>query len=468
MSLSFNGLGSGIAVSDIVTALVSAEQTPFESRLNIKESTLTTDISAVGALKSALQKVQESMAALGEEDNYQKRTTSGSDSFISLSSNKEAQPGSYSVKVNNLATEHKIMSEAFGADDAVGEGTMTLSSGDNSFDIDISSTATLAEVRDAINDSKDNDNINATIITDDTGQHLVFSAKNTGIENEIKIEVNDADADNTDTNGLSRLAFDSAGVQNVNEIIKAEDASITIDGTLTVSSASNTFADVIDGITITAKKAQDVDDDLSTLSVTENNNNISAGLNGFIESYNELLELSNNLGASGEDGVGVMAGDSLLRGVMSKLRQQLTGTTDLDNGNSLSLSQLGVSTDRYGVLSLDTDRLNDAINDDVDLVQQFFLGDEDNDEDGFAYSFDEFMSFYTDSDGLIENRIDSKKDQLLDIDDERISFARKMQALETRLFAQYNSMDLLVANLNATSNYVQAQLENMPGVVKSN
>jgi flagellar hook-associated protein 2 len=41
-----------------------------------------------------------------------------------------------------------------------------------------------------------------------------------------------------------------------------------------------------------------------------------------------------------------------------------------------------------------------------------------------------------------------------------------MQSLESRLLSQYNSMDLLVANLNATSDYLQSQLDNMPGVVR--
>ena len=241
MSISFNGLGSGLAVSDIVDALVNAEQAPAEARLDTKETNLTTDISAVGALKSALEKVQDSMANLGDVDNYQKREISGEDDFISLTSDKNAQPGSYSVKVNNLATEHKILSQAFNSETAVGEGTMTLTSGENSFDIEVSDTATLSEIRDAINDSVDNDSVNATIITDDEGQHLVFSAKNSGAENEIKIEVNDADGDNINNNGLSRLAFDpSAGIENSEEVIQATDASITIDGRLTVSSSSNT------------------------------------------------------------------------------------------------------------------------------------------------------------------------------------------------------------------------------------
>ena len=467
MSISFNGLGSGLAVSDIVDALVNAEQAPAEARLNTQESTLTTDISAVGALKSALQQVQTAMEALGDADNYQKRSTSGSDTFVQLSADEDAQPGGYSVEVNNLATEHKILSEAFDADAAVGEGTMTFSSGENSFDIEVSDTATLSEIRDAINDSSDNDSINATIITDDTGQHLVLAAKNSGLENEIKVEVTDIDGNNTDTNGLSRLAFDSAGVQNASEIIAATDASITIDGSLTVSSSSNTFTDVIDGITITAKKAHAEDDDVSNITITENNSNIEAGLASFIESYNELLELSNNLGASSEDAAGVMAGDSLLRGVMSKLREQITDSVDLGNGNSLSLSQLGVEADRYGVLTLNTETLNEKIDEDVDLVQQFFVGT-DEDEGGFAQSFDELMSFFTDSDGIIQNRIDSKTNQLEDIDEQRESLTSKMESLSDRLYAQYNAMDLLVASLNSTSSYVQAQLENMPGVVSNN
>ncbi|MEI8622214.1 flagellar filament capping protein FliD [Pseudoalteromonas sp. B129b] len=465
MSITFNGLGSGLAVSDIVDALVNAEQAPAEARLNTTESKLTTDISAVGALKSALQQVQTAMEALGDADNYQKRSTSGSDTFVQLSADEDAQPGGYSVEVNNLATEHKILSEAFDADVAVGEGTMTLSSGENSFDVEVSDTATLSEIRDAINDSSDNDSINATIITDDTGQHLVLAAKNSGLENEIKVEVTDIDGNNTDTNGLSRLSFDSAGVQNASEIIAATDASITIDGSLTVSSSSNTFTDVIDGITITAKKAHDTDDDVSNITITENNSNIEAGLTSFIESYNELLELSNNLGASSDDGAGVMAGDSLLRGVMSKLREQITDSVDLGDGNSLSLSRLGVETDRYGVLTLNTETLDEQIDADVNLVQQFFVG---NDDDGFAQSFDELMSFYTDSDGIIQNRIDSKTNQLDDIDDQRVSLASKMESLSSRLYAQYNAMDLLVASLNNTSSYVQAQLENMPGVVRDN
>ena len=473
MSITFNGLGSGLAVADIVDALVNAEQAPAESRLNTTESKLTTDISAVGALKSALENVQTSMEALGDSDNYQKRTASGNDDFISISSDKEAQPGSYNVKVDALAQVHKLSSPAFAADEAIGAGVITIGSGTNSFSTVLSATNTLEDLRDQINNgpftgNDSNDSVVATIVTSDTGQHLVLTSKETGEDNAITISVQDDDGNNTDTGGLSRLAYDVSDADpanhttNLTEVNAAQNAQITIDGALTVSSNTNEFSNVIDGVDINVKKLHDIDDDISDISVTENNNNIKTGLNSFISSYNELLELSNTLGASGEDGVGVMAGDSLLRGVMSKLRDTITDSVNV-GGSSLSLSQLGVTTDRYGVLSLDSDTLNDQIKSDVSLVQQFFVGSND---DGFAQSFDDLVSFYTDSDGIIQNRIDSKTNQLDDLDDQRESLTSKMESLSARLYSQYNAMDLLVASLNNTSSYVQAQLENMPGVVR--
>ncbi|MDO7085072.1 flagellar filament capping protein FliD [Pseudocolwellia sp. AS88] len=469
--LSFTGIGSGLAVSDIVDALVGAERTPFESRLNTQEAKYTTDISAVGALKSAVETVQASIESLSDADNYQQRTASGSDSYLSLTSTKDAEVGSYSIKVDALASEHKLSSAAFTETDALGEGTLTFASGENSFDIVASDTDTLSDIRDAINDSADNESIIATIVTGVDGQHLVLASKETGLESAITITVDDtSDSNNTDNTGLSRLAYQPDSLEpnfatNMTEVIAASDAQITLDGSIIATSSTNTFTEVIDGIDVTVKKAHDEDDDNSNISISENNSNIASGLNSFIESYNELLELSNNLGSSSADGVGVMAGDSLLRGLMSKLRSQLSTSFSSGEDSSSSLSQLGVRTDRYGVLSLDSEDLNTFIDENVDGIQEFFVGTDS--EPGFAASMDTLMSFYTDSGGLIQSRIDSRTGQLERIDEDRLSFELKMDNLESRLLAQYNAMDLLVANLNSTSSYVQAQLDNMPGVVRS-
>lgn len=575
--ISFTGLGSGLQVSEIVDALVNAERVPYESQLATQQGSFTTDISAVGALKSALEAVTASFESLGDIDEYQTRTASGRDDFIGISTDKEAEIGNYSIEVTALASAHKLMSAGIDSEEAVGEGTLTIESGSNSFDIDVSDAATLSEIRDAINDSADNDTVSATIITDTTGQRLVLNSKETGLDNAIKVTVDDvSDGNNTDATGLSRLAFDasntvtsangfaetdtvgsgtltfnsddndftvtigatdtlsdimetinssssndsviasiandgtsdylvftsresgsenaitvtatdddgndldgsgisqfatanmvaSANVNNMTETGAAQDAKITIDGTVLVSSSTNEFNDVIDGVDITAKKVHDADDDISQLSIAEDNSNVATGMNTFIESFNALVALSDQLGQSSEDGVGALAGDSLLRGVMTKMRSQFNEEFDTGNNTSLTLAQLGITTELDGTLSFDQDTLDDLIDEDPDRIQNFFLG-EDGDN-GFVSNMEEFVGFYTDSDGIIQQRIDGKNTQIDKLESDYEAFQLKMDSLESRLFSQYNAMDLLVSQLNSTSTYIQAQLENMPGVVSDN
>lgn len=475
--LTFTGIGSGLQVSEIVSAIVGAETAPYVSRSNKQQAEITTDISAVGALKSALENLTESITGLADADNFQLRTAQGSDGFVSLNASKDAQIGNYSVKVDALAQSHKLSSGAFAVGETIsdGIGMVTIEVGSNSFSTMLSPTNTLEDLRDQINEgplvgSDENDSVIATIITGDDGQHLVLTSKETGLSNSIKVTVQDGDGNDTDNVGLSRLAYDVSDpdplnhINNLSEVTKALDAQITIDGTLVVTNGTNEFKDVIDGVDVTVKKQHGVDDDDSKINVSENNSNIQPGLETFVESYNELQKLSKQLGVAGESGNGPLAGDSLLRGVMGKLRQELSNSFDTGNGNTLSLSEIGLESDRYGVLSLDTEKLDKAIESDISGVQQLFVGTDST--DGFASSIKELTSFYTDADGLIQTRIDSRTAQLDRLDDDRVAFGLRMESLEARLYSQYNAMDLIVANLTATGSYITAQLDNMPGVVR--
>ncbi|WDE00482.1 flagellar filament capping protein FliD [Thalassomonas actiniarum] len=472
--ISFPGVGSGLQVSEIVTAIVNAEKVPYQNRVTQKQAEFTTDISAIGSLKSALQEVNTSLEALGDADNYQQRTASGRDDFIGISSTKDAAVGNYSIEVDALASSHKLMSGAIDSSTPVGEGTMTIEIDGDSFDVVASATTTLSELRDLINDDAANDSVVATIITDGTDQHLVLNSKETGVSSEIKITVDDIDGNDTDGTGLSQLAYDALAatpVLNMTEVDKALDAQITIDGNVTVTSSTNDFKDAIDGVTITAKKVHDIagGDDLSKATISEDNSNIATGINAFIESFNALVDLSDQLGKSEDGAVGALAGDSMLRNVMSKIRSQFT--TDFETGVSSSgkttysmLAELGVRTERSGHLSLDSDTLDDLIDNDPNKIQNFFVGTDT--ATGFVESTEELLEFYTQSDGLIDRRIEGNNTQISKLEKDVEAFNVKMDALEARLYAQYNSMDTLVAQLNNTGSYITQQLDNMPGVVK--
>ena len=469
--IAFTGIGSGLDIQGIVGALVNSESVPFTKQNNRDVAKATTDISAVGALKSSFVDLAASLDTLSDADEYQTKKISGNDDFVSFSTENNAQTNNYSVKVNSLASNHKLVSSAIDSKEAVGEGKLTLSSGDNSFGIDVKDDATLADIRDAINDSKDNKSINATIITDAQGQHLVLSSKETGEKNAIKVTVDDTGTgNNTDLNGLSRLAYDSdpestTYAVNLAESTKAEDASITIDGTFSATSSTNEFKDVIDGITINAKKAHKEDDDLSKAIVTESNGNIKVGLTSFVESFNAFLDLSAQLGASSKDGAAALAGDSLLRNSETQLRSLLTKEFDLGNGRTGSLAAMGIiRTEPGGKISLDNDALKDVIDEDPNILKTLFTGADG--DTGFANETVDLLNVYTRSDGIMTQRIDAKTAQLERLQLDKDEHEVKMQELEARLYAKYNSMDSLVAGLNSTSGFLQQQLANLPGVVK--
>lgn len=463
--ISFTGLGSGMPVQDIVSGLVNAERVPFENRLNAKGSELTTKISANGALKSALDELESSLEKLTDDKNYQLRSASGDDDFISITSDKTAQVGSYDIKVNNLAQAHKLMSTPFDSAAAMGEGKLSFTTPNNTtgFSIDVLATDTLSEVRDKINVAADNNDVTATIITDSNGkQNLVMTSNNTGVENALTINATQSDGVTAldPASGLSMLAT------GVIETKAALDASVTVDGQITLSSSTNEFKNAIDGITLTAKKAHGVDDAVSNASISEDHSLVETELQKFVDGYNSYRDLAGQLGQASSSGSGPLAGDSMLRGITSKLRSLLNQEFSSDDTTgTLSLTQLGVSADQYGKLSLDKDLLNEQLNSDPDAVQKFFVGTDA--VPGFAATTESLIKNYTDVGGLIDSRVQGYQDQISELTESQEAFNRKMEQYESRLLAQYNAMDILVANMTSTSSYVMSQLNNMPGVVRA-
>jgi len=482
--ISFTGIGSGLPVGDIVSGLVEAERTPFNQRANTQGAEITTQISANGALKDAMSQMLSSLEALQEVENYNAKKTSGSDDFISVSSDEEAQVGSYNIEVNQLAQAQKTISNQYASDTAFPEGTLDFATasqiadgeGEISFSITTEADDTLEDIRDKINDAEDNDSVIATIITESNGeQRLIMTAADTGVDNAITVTGSNTDGTALDVaNPLNNLVS-----TNLTELEPAEDASITIDGTVVLTSATNEFADAIDGITITAKKEHNTDltlgdiDSPSQAKITEDNGVVESNLSSFVEAYTAFQALADQLGqAGGEDeNAGVMSGDSLLRTVTSRIRNMLS---DSFGSDGLSLTQIGVGTpDNYletaeaerDKFSLDSDDFQEIFGDDPDSIQDFFIGTDD--VPGFAASLGSLIEDYTKQDGLIDSRIDGYERQEAQLDVDVEAFARKMDAYEARLFSQYNAMDALVASMNNTSTFLSSSLANLPGVVRS-
>lgn len=445
------GLGSGLDIEGLVSKLVAAEGQPASVRLNTKEAKLQTDLSALGSLKGALSAFQTSLQGLKDVSAFQARTAISSNTdLFTVSADSSAVAGSFSIKVEQLAQSAKMRSGDFTSDTAVpGAGTLAIGLGASSFDITVASDTTLAGIRDAINKASDNPGITATLIKVDSGSQLVLTSDKVGAANAISITATDTDA--LDGNDLTRLS-----TANLTSIQSAADAIIYIDGQK-VTKTSNSLSDVISGVTISLKKADPLKTE--TLSIALDKESAKSKVNDFIKAYNSLAGTMSSLSSYNAQTkqAGQLFGDATLRGVQNQIRQVLANPVQGVTGVS-TLAEIGIKTNKSGMLELDSTKLDSVIASNFEAVSQLFASG-----NGLATRFDNVLTNYLSFDGALSSRVDGVNKQIGDINDQRDKLNLRLTAIEARYRKQFTAMDALLGQLQATGSYLTQQLANLPG-----
>jgi flagellar hook-associated protein 2 len=368
--------GTNIDVNTLVTQLMSVERQP-ETAMQTQQSSYKTKITAYGQLQSALSNFGSAVSALANTSTFLKNTATVSDSTVlSASAGTGAAAGTHTVEVQKLAQTQQLASSRFTSSDAVvGTGTLTFSFGSvsggafnanaakNSFSVTIdSSNNTLAGVRDAIN--KAAGGVNATIVNDGTGYRLALAPSDSGAANSLKITSVDGDGNNTDTSGLSQLAFDplaAAGAgQNLTQNVAGQDALLSIDG-ISVTKPTNSVSDAIPGLTLNLSKTN-VGAPVS-ITVASDTASIKSALSSFVAAYNTYAGKVHDLtyyDASSKK-AGDLQGDATARSVVSQVKNTLTSSIPGLSGGLSMLSQVGISLQADGTLSMDSSKFDKAL-----------------------------------------------------------------------------------------------------------
>jgi len=388
--LTVTGLGSGLDVSSLVAQLVAGERAASDLQLNRQEINLTSKFSALGVLKGSLGGFKSAISGLNTLSSFDLKTATSSDnSIFTATATTDALPSTYSIGVSQLATSQSLASVSFADSNetAIGTGTITIRRGItdyvvgtdtyNSFTLNPDSTAanividssnnTLEGVMTAINDA--DIGIGASIINDGSGFRLLLSSYTTGAENSLEIAVTDDDLDNTNTSGLSRLAFNAAAT-NLEQTNAAVDANFTING-LAVNSASNDVSSAIPGVSISLKQTSVSPVDLSVLA---NTSSVLSGVNSFIAGYNSYISTVNALSNYDQenDVAAALLGDFTLRSIGGQIDSVVRNSVAGLAGAFTSLSELGITTTASGTLVLDSGTLTTALEDNPLRVSQMF------------------------------------------------------------------------------------------------
>ncbi|WP_342118145.1 flagellar filament capping protein FliD [Pseudoduganella sp. OTU4001] len=345
------GLGNASTVgTPTASVLARVEQTLAPQRgaaakLNSSINLTQARLSGLGQLQGALsvfQDIAESLAGAG----LSTRASSSANGVLGVATTGEAEPGSHTVKVSQLAQQQILISpEAQTADTPLGTGSPTvirIGSGNSSKSITIDSrNNTLQGIADALKSA----GFDASLVRSSTGTALQLRSAS-GEAQALDISVaGDATV---------RQLFNSA-----EQVQAAQDALVTVDGK-TIRSADNSLESAIKGATIYLTGKGE-----TTVTIARDNGQVAKNVEAFVTGFNALQD---RLGALQK---GALKGNQALGQVSTQL-SQLVRTI---GGNGDALANAGLTVDDNGRLKLDSDKLTAAIASDAEGVAKLFTNE---------------------------------------------------------------------------------------------
>ena len=330
----------------------------------------------------------------------------------------------------------------------VTEGTFTI--GDATFTIGAATT-----LSDIISQINTNDDANATAYWDNVDGKLVIQSRTTGA---ALVNIEAGTSNFTDIMGFTTSEWNADGSLNVTRMNISNqqlgsNARVTINGT-TYTAMSNTItSDIsrIKGLTINLHGL--TEGSAITLTVERDKETLANAISDVVDSYNELM---NNVDESIAIG-GDLHSESTLKLIRNQLRSFMTssdiGATVFRNLDSIGISvadasanNISTSTESIVYLTFDKDKFLEAYEADQTAVKELLVGGDNN--HGIFTKVEELVESALQSvTGYFDIADTSFTREINRIDDKITKANAEIERYRERLEAKFNSMDLLIAQM---------------------
>jgi flagellar hook-associated protein 2 len=443
--------GKGIDVSETVDAILEADAAP-ETAWENDQTTITNQESALKTLQSDIATLQTDYESLSDTDGvFSGLTATSSDSSaVSATTSSSASTGSYQVVVSSLASCGESYSNEL-TSDTISSGSLVFTiGGGSSQTIDIpadttsGSTTTLSEAASYIN--KQNLGITASVVTDSGGSRLTLTSTSSGSAASVSVQ-----------SAPDGLTFTNVAGTN---------ASLTVNG-VPINSSSNKVSSAITGVTLTLTGTTSSSG--ATIAVAADTSQIASAVSSFISDYNTIItdlnsQFQYNAGvaegttsSSSDSTSGVLEDDSTAR----LIQDQLLSAIPMSGGDSTSssitaLSQLGITMNDDGTLTLDSSTLENELSSSYSDVQNFFQSASTS---SFSGNFSTLMSNLTDSTGsAIVLDLSSLKANYTADEDNITNLQSQLADLKTTLTTQYSALNVTLQMYPTTLDEIETEL----------
>ncbi|MEP9362244.1 flagellar filament capping protein FliD [Nocardioides sp. CN2-186] len=439
---SISGLASGLDTASIIDQLMQLEAVP-QDRLKTQKTSESAVVTALRGINTDTALLGSKAEALAKASTWQTLKGSVIGTGVSVTVAATASASSFSFTVDRLAVTHQLgfANGAALSDVAATGSSVKLTSSDGTVHDISTGGGTLKEVVAAINGSSAQTGVSATAVKVADGSYrLLTESTKTGAASSFTL----TNADGSDLLGGASVR---AGA----------DAQISMGLGITATSSTNTFTDLVPGVSLTLGPTATVGSS-ATVKVAQDSSNISASVSALVDQLNSLLTSIDSQTASKSDttAAGVLVGDPTARDLRNSLLNSVFGGTT-------SMASLGIQTDRYGKLIFDATAFSKAYAADPAGVAAKFTSGATPAQDGWAARVATIAKSASNSTtGTITTSINghgttiTRLQQSIDDWDDRLELRRS--SLQT----QYTALETALSNLNSQSSWLSSQIASLP------
>jgi len=262
-------------------------------------------------------------------------------------------------------------------------------------------------------------------------------------------------------NAAPGLSFNAGNISNQD----ASDAKLKIDG-ISVTRSTNSISDVVSGLTFELKNP------CASEQVTLNRDtaNLKTKFDALVTAYNDantMFGVVTDPKSTVDTYGATLVGDSTVRTIRQQLRSIFVGASSTPGTSISSLWQMGVKIDEKGVMSIDSSKLEKAMQDNFDDVVIAFTGNHNSlsiystQNAGFAGDGVRKLSNLLGPNGPMLNQSTNADKQNSKYKEDLNKLDKRMEALLSRYTKQFAAMDSLVGNVNSQKTSLKASFDGM-------
>ena len=438
-SASIGGLASGLDTATIISQLMQLEAVP-QGRLKTQVSTQETAVKSMQELNAKVAALVTKAEALAKGAGWSPVTSTSSSQKVVVTAGAGATATSLSFDVVSTAKAHAVSFTTKAALDAPVTGASTtvmvdLLDGTGPQELD-TGDGTLQGLVDAVNGS--GKGLRATTVNLGDGTHrLRIESATTGAASSFAVTALDG----------------SALLGGYVATVTGADASIKV-GSDTILSASNTFTDLLPGVSVTL--AADTEAGAVTINLATDAAKMSGSVKELVDAINGVLADIDKATKPGIGGAkaGPMAGDSMLRGVRDQLLTTLYSTT----GGSLMAA--GIELDKYGKLTFDEAQFKKAYEADPVTTAAYFTKTATT--SGFADRLATTAKAASDPyDGVISNSVKGHQSTIARLQDSISGWDIQLELRRTTLTRQFTALETALSRMNSQSTWLAGQISSL-------